>query len=90
MLAVYSVEYVAELTKLNKRGFAHQAQHFVVGMLLCHFQSTANVVFYKFLGVFCSVIIQLCIAGLMKQHVVSDTAANETFLYSAHGVHTSV
>ena len=65
MFAVYLVEYFAKFAKLCEGWLAHQSQHIVVGMLGGYFQSSAYMVFYKFLGVFCCFVVLLCVAGFM-------------------------
>src|SRR3712207_1972404 len=55
-------------------------------MLRCHFQTTAYVAANQFFGVLFGGLVYFFIFALMQENVVSDTAADKTFLDSRQGV----
>ena len=61
--------------ELLKRGFTHNLQHMVLGMLRCDFQTTAHMMQYKLSCVLADGLVQLLVLPVVQKHVVSHAAS---------------
>ena len=90
LLAIDTVEDTLELVELLERWLAHQLQHMVTGMLGSHLQTSANMVFNEFAGIFHRSLVRFLVFAVMQQQIVAHTTADETLLDTRQGVYSPI
>ena len=84
---VQAVENGLELVEQIERGFAHQVEHFVAGVLRRHFQAARHMEANQFLIVLAIHLVHLLVAGFVHRKVVAHAAADKRLFHLRHRIH---
>ena len=90
LLAADLVELALEVVELLERGFAHEVEHAVAGVLGGYLQSAADVAADEFAGVLAGGTVGGFVLAVVEQQVVTHAAAYEALLDAGQGVDGAV
>ena len=90
LLATDAVEDALEVIELLERGFAHEVEHTVAGVLWGNLQTAADVAGDEFTCILAGSLVGCFVLAVIKQQVVAHAAADEALLDARQGIDGTV
>ena len=90
LLAIDAVEDTLKLVELLKRGFAHEHEYAVAGMLGGYLEATTDVIANEFAGVLLGGLVGGFVFTAMEQQVVANTTADKALLNARQGIYRMI